>query len=145
MNYVNNDGEVVDSIRATLADPEVLLHRRREIVKELAPLRALYGGQGHFGERVFKLDEAKVEIAVRTAAELNYATAKQKDEKAKMATEGAIDAALRTRPDYIDALTAAVNKKAKWVELEEEMAEIDWRLRIRGSDSYLLGAEIKLT
>jgi hypothetical protein len=133
--FVDRDGAVRDSILDTLPDAEALLEQRREIVAELAPLRALYGGQGFMGERQFKLEEAKVDTAVRT----RFKAAGVK------ATEGMVDADVRQSPDYITALAAEIQRKAEWVRLEEALNEVEWRLRLRTSDSYLLGAEAKLT
>jgi alpha-D-ribose 1-methylphosphonate 5-triphosphate synthase subunit PhnG len=122
------------SILDTLPDAEALLARRAAIVKELAPLRALYGGNGYMGERQFKLDEARIATVVR--ARLAEAGGK--------VTEGMIDEGTRTHAHYIAALEADVQQRAKWIELEESLASIDWRLRLRTSDSYLLSAELKL-
>jgi hypothetical protein len=133
--FVDRDGAVRDSILDTLPDAEALLAKRREIVAELAPLRALYGGQGFMGERQIKLEEAKVDTAVRT----RFKAAGVK------ATEGMVDADVRQSPDYITALAAEIQRKAEWVRLEEALNEVEWRLRLRTSDAYLLGAEAKLT
>jgi hypothetical protein len=132
-------GEVLPSILDTLADSEELLAKRREIVTRVSPLRALYGGQGYFGERVFKLDEAKIDTAIRTQLR---AELKQGE---KMPTEGHIDALVRQQPTYVAALMAQVERRAEWIALEEELNEIEWRLKLRTSDSYLLGAEAKLS
>ena len=137
--YVDGDGAVRDSILDTLPDAEALLTRRREIVAKVAPLRALYGGQGFMGERVFKLDEAKMDTAIRTSLRANLKA------NEKMPTETAIDAMVRQQPGYVDALMSQIEKKAEWVRLEEELAEIDWRLRIRQGDSHLLAAEARLS
>ena len=137
--YVDGDGAVRDSILDTLPDAEALLTRRREIVAKVAPLRALYGGQGFRGERVFKLDEAKMDTAIRTSLRANLKA------NEKMPTETAIDAMVRQQPGYVDALMSQIEKKAEWVRLEEELAEIDWRLRIRQGDSHLLAAEARLS
>lgn len=137
--FVDREGAVRESIIDTLPDAEALLARRADVVKRLRTLRAKYGGQGFFGERTFKLEEAKIDTAVRAQFR---ASQKAGD---RPATEGAIDATVRQHPNYIAALMAAIEEKATWVELEEELASIDWRLRLRSSDSYLLGSEARLT
>jgi hypothetical protein len=133
--FVDRDGAVRDSLLGTLADPDVLLARRAEIVAKVAPLRALYGGTGYFGERTFKLEEAKVDTAVRTRFKA----------AAVKATEGMVDAEVRQAPEYITALAAEIARKAEWVRLEEELVGIDWRLRNRNADANLLAAEARLS
>lgn len=128
-------GEVRDSILDTLPDAEALLARRAEIVKRLAPLRALFGGNGYFGERQFKLEEAKVDTAVRT----RFKAAQVK------ATEPMVDAEVRQSPAYITALANEIKRKQEWVEAEEALNEVEWRLRIRQGDSHLLAAEARLS
>lgn len=123
------------SLVDTLPDAEQLLSRRAAVVTKIAPLRALYGGNGYMGERSFKLDEARIATVVR--ARLVEAGGK--------VTEGMIDEGTRTHPHYIAALEADVQQRAQWIELEESLNEIEWRLRVRASDSYLLGQEARLT
>lgn len=123
-------GSLID----TLADADALLAARAKIVGLLAPLRALYGGNGYMGERQFKLDEARIATVVR---------AKLAADGVKI-TEPMVDAATRTHPHYIAALEMDVKQRAEWIGLEEQLNEIEWRLRVRSSDSYLLGAEAKL-
>lgn len=124
------------SLLDTLPDAETLLSERAAIVKALAPLRALYGGMGYMGERMFKLDEARIATVVR---------AKYRAEGEKI-TEPMVDAATRTHPHshYIAALEADVSQRAEWVRLEESLNAVEWRLRLRIGDAYLLGAEAKL-
>lgn len=124
--------------RATILDllpsTEELLDRRAAIVRELAPLRALYGGSGYTGERVFKVDEARIATAIR---------ARLRDAGEKT-TEPQIDALTRTDEGYTHALTRDVEKRTRWAELEERLVEVDWRLRCRNADASLLAAEARL-
>jgi hypothetical protein len=122
-------------ILGMVADAETLLAERAEVVKRLAPLRALYGGNGYGGERQIKLVEARVSAAVR-------ATLAAQGGKI---TEGMIDEATRQHPEYIQALTDDLTQRQRWIEYEEELAEIEWRLRCRSSDASLLAAEARLT
>lgn len=123
------------TILDTLPSSEELLARRASIARELAPLRALCGGQGYMGERMFKLDEARVAVAIRTRFK----------EAGEKTTEPQIDALVRSDPEYVAALTADVQKRERWADLEERLNEVDWRLRNRASDSQLLAAEMRLT
>lgn len=123
------------SILQTIADADALLSERADIVRRLTPLRALYGGNGYMAERQFKVEEAKVATAVR-------AQLKADGEKT---TEPMVDALTRQHKDYIATLEADVVRRAQWVALEEELNEIEWRLRCRQTDGALLSAEARLT
>lgn len=123
------------SILDALASADELLARRAEIVRHLTPLRALYGGNGYSGERQFKLVEARVATAVRA----------QYKADAVKATEGMVDEGVRQHPEYIQALTDDVKQRAEWIALEEELNEVEWRLRCRQTDGALLSAEARLT
>ncbi len=112
-----------------------LLTRRSAIDRELAPLRALYGGNGYMGERMFKTDEAKIAVAVRGRLR----------DAGEKTTEPQIDALVRVDTEYTTSLTKDVEKRAKWVDLEERLNEVDWRLRCRNADASLLAAEARLT
>jgi hypothetical protein len=125
------DFTIIDALPST----DELLAKRAELSERLAPYRALYGGNGYMGERMFKLDEARVAIAVR--ARLTVAGGK--------VTEPMIDAETRADPEYVASLTKDVRDRAEWVELEEKLNEIDWRLRMRQADAQLLAAEARLT
>ncbi len=122
------------TILDTLPSSDELLSRRVAIVRELSPLRALYGGNGYRGERAFKQEEAKIAIVVR---------ARLRDAGEKT-TEPQIDALVRTDDKYTVALTKDVNDAARWVELEERLEEVEWRLRMRQTDASLLAAEARL-
>lgn len=123
------------SLLDTLPDAETLLAERAALVRQLAPLRALYAGTGYMGERMFKLDEARIATAVRAKLRAD----------GEKTTEPMIDAAVRTHAHYIAALEADVKQRAVWVELEESLNAIEWRLRLRVGDAYLLGAEARLS
>lgn len=119
----------------TIVSSDELLARRADLARRIAPLRALYGGQGYMGERQFKLTEARVASAVRAEFKAN----------GTKATEGMVDEVVRQHPDYIQALTDDVNQRSHWIELEEKLNEIEWRLRCRQTDGALLSAEARLT
>lgn len=118
-----------------LPNVDVLLARRDKLIAELKPLRARYGGTGNYmGERLFKVEEAKIELAVRT-------TAKAEGEKP---TEGAIEARVRTHEQYAPLLLKELADREKWIELEERLQTLEWRLHMRKTDAFLLGGEARL-
>lgn len=119
----------------TLVSADELLALRAEIAYELAPLRALYGNGSYAGERELKLVEARVAGAIRATWEAS----------GEKITEPKLDAAVRQHVEYIEALTFDVQRRTQWVELEEKLNAIDWRLRCRQSDASLLSAEARLT
>lgn len=119
----------------TLVSADELLARRADVARRLTPLRALYGGNGYMGERQFKAEEARVATVVR---------AKLKADGEKT-TEPMVDALTRQHPDYIQALTDDVKRRGEWIALEEELNEVEWRLRCRQTDGALLSAEARLT
>ena len=86
-------------------------------------------------ERQFKVEEARVATVVR-------AQLKADGEKT---TEPMVDALTRQHKDYIATLEADVVRRAQWISLEEELNEIEWRLRCRQTDGALLSAEARLT
>ena len=123
------------SILDTLASADELMARRRAIVQQVRKLRALYGGAGYAGERVFKIREARAAIAVRARFKL----------EGVKATEAMVDEQVRNHPDYVSALLRDVARRARWCDLEEELRDLNWRLELRKSDSYLLGQEARLS
>ena len=132
MDDYKSTGTMLDA----LPDVDTLLGKRSQLVKRISALRARYGGAGNYlGERLFKTVEAKIAVAVR---------ARLRDAGEKT-TEPQIDALVRTDPAYTEALTEEVTERQKWIELEEELKEIEWRLEMRKSDSYLLGGEARLS
>jgi hypothetical protein len=119
----------------TLVSSDELLAKRADIARRLAPFRALYGNGSYAGERQFKLVEARCATAIRAQWEV----------AGEKVTEPKLDAAVRQHPEYIQALTDDVKRRAEWIALEEELNELEWRLRVRQSDASLLSAEARLT
>lgn len=119
----------------TIASADELLAVRANVVRTLAPLRALYGSGSYAGERELKLVEARVASSIR---------AKWESDGEKI-TEPKLDAAVRQHPEYIEALTNDVKRRTQWIEAEEKLNEIEWRLRVRQTDGALLSAEARLT
>lgn len=122
------------TILDTLPSSEELLARRADVVRKLSPLRALFGGNGYMGERMFKVEEAKIAIVVRDR--LLAAGGKT--------TEPQIDALVRTHDAYLETLKDDLQSRERWNNLEEELNEIEWRLRNRNADGALLAAEARL-
>ena len=132
----DNESAPTGTMLDGLSNVDALLGKRSELVKRIAPLRARYDGAGNYlGERLFKMEEAKVAVAIR---------ARLRDAGEKT-TEPQIDALVRVDEGYQVALTNEVTERQRWIELEEELKDIEWRLEMRKADAYLLGAEARLT
>lgn len=123
------------SILDLLPSAARLLGERADIARQLAPLRARYGNGSYVGEREFKLTEARIAVAIRAGWEA----------AGEKITEPKLDAAVRQHPEYVEALTADVTRRAEWVGLEERLNALDWALRCRNADASLLAAEARLT
>ncbi len=130
-----SDSILAGSILDTLPNIDTLLGERAGIVRRLAPLRALYGGNGYTGERLFKVEEAKIAVAVRTRLR----------EAGEKTTEPQIDALVRTDDTYTETLTNDVRDRTEWARLEEQLIELDWRLRCRNADANLLAGEARVS
>lgn len=130
-----SDTILAGSILDALPSVDKLLGERAAIVRRVAPLRALFGGNGYAGERMFKLEEARLDTVIR---------ARLRDAGEKT-TEPQIAALIRTDEAYTSALTKDVQDRAEWIRLEEQLEEVDHRLRARQSDANLLAAEARLT
>lgn len=129
------DTIIAGTILDTLPSVDDLLGRRTELARKVAPLRALFGGNGYMGERMFKTEEAKVAVSVRSRLR----------DAGEKTTEPQIDALVRVDPMYTTTLAQDVEKRRQWIELEEELNELDWRLRCRNADASLLAAEARLS
>lgn len=135
MGY-GNTGTMLDA----LPDVDHLLAERDRLVKLVKPLRAKFGGTGNYiAERYHKLEEAKLAAAVRASIKAGQFPDGEK------ATEGAIDVRVRTHPGYEPLLTAEVKERQEWIQHEEDLKTVEWRLQMRKADGYLLGNEAGLT
>ena len=123
------------NVLTLLPSADELLAKRADVARRLAQYRALYGGNGYAAERQLKTVEARVSAGER--ARLLACGGK--------VTEGAIEEATRQHPEYIQALTTDLKQREEWIELEESLAEIEWRLRCRQTDGALLSAEARLS
>ena len=119
----------------TLPSADKLLGERANIVRRLAPLRALFGGNGYPAERRLKQVEARCSAAVRAGLLAGGGKV----------TEGMVDEGTRQQPEYLQALTDDLGQREQWIGLEEQLNEIEWRLRVRQTDASLLAAEARLT
>lgn len=95
-----------------------LLAQRHAIVQEVAPLRALYGGNGIANHRL------KVELS-RIQARL-YAEAQARNEKKP--SDDYVDRLAHADDGYAAMVELMTTQAARWVELEEALEAIDMRV-----------------
>jgi len=95
-----------------------LLAERAEIVRELAPLRALFGGNG-IGNHRRKVELSRIEKRI-------YAEAQQRSEKKP--SDDFVDTLAHADPAYGEMVEVMVRQATRWVELEEQLEAIDMRI-----------------
>lgn len=119
--------------RADVDSLEDLHQRRRTLLVQLAPLKALHGPFGTWDAKRKQLLEA---LKVRHRMELA-----QRQEKA---TEGLIDALAHADEQYARFLEDSTEAKAKYLTLDNELTEIGERIEARNAAIYAYSSEIRL-
>src|SRR5687767_7928416 len=94
-----------------------LLNKRWELVVRVADLRAKYGSFGT-SDAIRKLELARLKGLIRAQA---------LRDKRKVNNE-IIDEEAHAHPDYADLIAHMTTERAKWVKIEEAIADIDFRL-----------------
>jgi hypothetical protein len=112
---------------------EELLARRAQLIRDVAPLRALYGSFGTFDD-MRKVELSRIKGLIRAEA-----TA----EGRKVSNDIVNDEA-HAHPDYVDYITKATNERAHWVNLEGKVEAIEWYIRRGQSVASYLTAECRL-
>lgn len=100
--------------RVGIGHLDQLHERRRALIQQVAPLRALHGSFGKF-DALRKQKLAAFAEIVRA----DYA------EKGKKITEARIDQLAHAYPGYIQWLTDMLNEHAEMINLENEIRDID--------------------
>lgn len=119
--------------RAEVDSLEDLHARRRHLLVQLAPLKALHGPFGTWdAKRKQLLEGLKVRHRMQLAAENTKAT------------EGLIDALAHADPQYERFLDESTAAKAEYLTLDNELTEIAERIEGRNAALYAYSAEIKL-
>ena len=121
------------SDRHGLPDVDHLLARRAELVKEAAPLRALYGPGGTFPHA------RKVELSKLAALMRAMGVAQQ-----TKLTEAAIEEAAHSHDDYAGLIARATTDATRLVIVEGEIHEIDTRISWGQSTARMISAELRL-
>lgn len=119
--------------RADLDSLTDLQQRRRGLLEQLAPLKALHGYNGVWDAKRKQLLEAlKVKHRMQLSAE------------GTKATEGMIDALAHADDQYAQLLDAAERDKVEFIKLDNELTELEERIRNREFSLLAYNAEARL-
>lgn len=103
--------------RAGVDPLDDLLYERDQLVRKLAPLRALYGSYGT-ADHWRKVELAKARQIVQSQAVLD----------GQKRTVDDLDMLSRLTDGYIDFITQMTTGRTQWAELEESLTAIDCRI-----------------
>ena len=135
--YADKDGVLIEGTalesRADVEPLEALHVERRQIIAQLAPLRALHGPGGTWDARRKAMVEA-CKIRARSAAR----------ERGEKVTETFIDAEGHADKQYIDFLDQAERDKVDYLMQQMKLDEIEERIRNREFSLTAYSREIGL-
>lgn len=115
-------------------DPlDALHHARRALIEQIAPLRALHGPYGLFDDRRKQLLEA---CKIRARMALSKDGAK--------CTEGMVEAAAYDDAEYERLLDEGYASRIDYIRLENEITEINEKIRSRELEIVAFSAEARL-
>lgn len=119
--------------RAETDSLSALHHRRRVVMRQLAPLKALHGSFGKWDARRKHLLAA---IALRVRARL--------EAKGGKVTDAIIDAEAHADPQYERVIDQGIAEAAEYFRLQTELDEIEERIRSREIALQAYNAELRL-
>ena len=120
-------------LRAGVEPIDQLLHTRRELVEQVATLRAVFGSYGTF-DHTRKIELARIRALVRLQS---------MQDKVKMNNDQVDDEA-HGHPDYVVFVARATKERAEYFRLEARIEDIDYRIRRGQSLMYFAGGEQRL-
>jgi hypothetical protein len=129
MTTAYDDRQTALEHRAGIDSLDALLHQRRTLVAEVAPLRAKYGPGGSWDAR---------RKAHRSAIANEIAS------KGEKLSEAALERLAAADPRVEKLLDAAEKDMARLAILENDIATITERLKNRSAELFYLGAEARL-
>lgn len=121
--------------RAGVQPIDELLDERAILIRQVAPLRAVYGSFGTW-ESQRKMMLARLKGQVRAEA-LRGTTAR------KM-TNDQIDDEAHDHPEYMEFITKATKERATWIVLESKIEDIDFRIQRGQAVVRFASAEARL-
>lgn len=111
----------------------VLHHLRRELLKELAPLKALHGPFGLFEDKRKQMIEA-MKVKVR----------QERPVGAPKLSNDAVDALAHAHQDYVSFLDTAEDARINYIRKANDLSEIEERIRSRDIEIQFATAELRL-
>lgn len=120
--------------RAGIDSLDVLHHKRRAVLEQLAPLKALHGPFGLWDARRKQMLEA---LKIRALHSLTQANEKT--------PEWRIDAEAHADEQYAALLDRAEADKVAYLNLDNELSEIEERIRSREAELYAYAREARLS
>lgn len=121
--------------RASVQPLEELLDERDTLVRQVAPLRAVYGAFGvHEAQRKILLAGLRGQIRAEALRE----------KSARRLTNDQIDDEAHDHPAYLDFITTATKERAQWIVLEAKIEAIDFRIQRSQAIIRFVSAEARL-
>jgi hypothetical protein len=120
--------------RVEIEPIQALLAERRELIAELAPLRAKYGAGGTW--------DALRKIEVATCAHLARLEAAKSGTKV---TESFLEETAHSSDRYADFVATATAERIRWVILEAQVEAVDARINRGQALARFAAAELHLT
>ena len=121
--------------RASVQPIDELLDERDILIRQVAPLRAVYGSFGTW-EAQRKMMLARLKGQVRAEA--------MRGTTARKLTNDQIDDEAHDHPEYMDFITTATKQRAIWIVLEAKIEAIDFRIQRGQAVVRFASAEARL-
>lgn len=142
-------------LRAEIPSLEELQHRRREIKKEWKALEAMYGGsrgQGSFSDAERKRHRDLIATQIETALRLAHQETKDKAAKNtalvigefKTPSEAYLERLANAHPDHIAFCQNMREEVERYLELENQIKDIEEQIQSRQAEIYSYNKEIGL-
>lgn len=142
-------------LRAEVPSLEWLHHRRRDLKKEWKPLEAMYGGsrgQGSFSDAERKRNRDKVATEIEKTLRAQYDEMKERSETNKALvigdfkppSEAYLERLANAHPDHIAFCKKMKEEVERYLDLENEIDEIQEQIRSREIELYSYNKEIGL-
>ena len=121
--------------RAGVQPIDELLDERTVLIRQVAPLRAVYGSFGTW-EAQRKMMLARLKGQVRAEA--------QRATTARKLTNDQIDDEAHDHPEYLEFITTATKQRAEWIVTEAKIEAIDFKIQRGQAVVRFVSAEARL-
>ena len=121
--------------RASVQPIDELLDERDTLIRQVAPLRAVYGSFGTW-EAQRKMMLARLKGQVRAEA--------MRGTTARKMTNDQIDDEAHDHPEYMDFITRSTKERAQWIVLDAKIEAIDFTIQRGQAMVRFVSAEARL-